>query len=269
MSIDFACPKCNKKYKVKDELAGKTAKCAKCKNRIKIPVPVTPEAIEPEPDLSDLFDDDFSAATSGVVVDAVPNNLSPTEVAPNHSTKVCPSCGSELSADAVLCVDCGFDLRSRSHHEMQKLKPRKRKSKAAQEAATLMQGVAFSAMGAVLGAIVWVGVVIITDYEIGWIAWGLGAATGAGMALGKGDDTGEFSGIIAAAMAIVGILGAKFGIYLYLLASIEAAGMTLQQVEAIAGERLTFGSLFGLIDGLFILLAVISAYKIGSGQSSD
>jgi predicted Zn finger-like uncharacterized protein len=38
MPIEFACPSCKKPYRVKDELAGKSAKCGKCGNRMKIPV---------------------------------------------------------------------------------------------------------------------------------------------------------------------------------------------------------------------------------------
>jgi hypothetical protein len=53
MSIHFACPNCKKPYRVKEELAGKTARCA-CGKQIKIPVPKP--AAEPIADLTDLFD---------------------------------------------------------------------------------------------------------------------------------------------------------------------------------------------------------------------
>jgi hypothetical protein len=35
--------------------------------------------------------------------------------APTPSADKCPSCGAPLSADAVLCVDCGFDRRTGIH----------------------------------------------------------------------------------------------------------------------------------------------------------
>jgi hypothetical protein len=37
MPIEFSCPSCNRPYRVKDELAGKTAKCGKCGNPMSIP----------------------------------------------------------------------------------------------------------------------------------------------------------------------------------------------------------------------------------------
>lgn len=37
MAIDFVCAHCSKPYRVKDELAGKTAKCGKCGERMQIP----------------------------------------------------------------------------------------------------------------------------------------------------------------------------------------------------------------------------------------
>src|SRR5262245_49646244 len=53
--IAFYCPTCSKQYHVKEELAGKTAKCGKCGNRMKIPGSApppssTPRAIAPPDD---------------------------------------------------------------------------------------------------------------------------------------------------------------------------------------------------------------------------
>src|SRR5688572_26701347 len=39
MPIDFSCPECQRHYRVKDELAGKGAKCGKCGHRMQIPAP--------------------------------------------------------------------------------------------------------------------------------------------------------------------------------------------------------------------------------------
>lgn len=41
MAIEFFCPHCHHQYKLKDELAGKTATCKTCREKITIPHPVT------------------------------------------------------------------------------------------------------------------------------------------------------------------------------------------------------------------------------------
>jgi hypothetical protein len=53
MSIEVACGDCNKSYRVKDELAGKTAKCG-CGSKIAIPLP-TPAT--PTIDLDEMLND--------------------------------------------------------------------------------------------------------------------------------------------------------------------------------------------------------------------
>ncbi|MEX2093712.1 MAG: hypothetical protein WD971_13595 [Pirellulales bacterium] len=44
MPIQFACPSCARQYSVKDELAGKGAKCGQCGHRMKIPLAVAQHA---------------------------------------------------------------------------------------------------------------------------------------------------------------------------------------------------------------------------------
>src|SRR5687767_5507098 len=41
MAIEFNCPHCQHQYRLKDELAGKTATCKGCRQKITIPQPVT------------------------------------------------------------------------------------------------------------------------------------------------------------------------------------------------------------------------------------
>jgi len=61
--------------------------------------------------------------------------------------------------------------------------------------------------GAILGAIVWAAVAVFTGYEIGWIAWGIGAAVGYGAKALEGK--GLISGIVCAVLAALAILGGK------------------------------------------------------------
>ena len=50
-----------------------------------------------------------------------------------------------------------------------------------------MKDVTFGLIGGAIGAAVWAGVVAVTQYEIGWIAWGVGGLVGYAVAAGNSD----------------------------------------------------------------------------------
>jgi uncharacterized Zn finger protein (UPF0148 family) len=77
----FSCPHCGKALNVKDEYAGKKAKCPGCRNLIRVP-----------------------AAAPAPAVDY------PEEDYPEDDT--CPNCEEPLAEGAVLCVNCGYDTRT-------------------------------------------------------------------------------------------------------------------------------------------------------------
>ena len=59
MSISFACPRCGKHFKVREELAGKRAKCS-CGNVLKIPDPaqLPPAETGPNASFADWLDEE-------------------------------------------------------------------------------------------------------------------------------------------------------------------------------------------------------------------
>ena len=69
MSISFNCPACKKPYRVKEELARKTARCV-CGQQIKVPAP----AAEPIADLSDLFDEAAEPTTPPALASSKPRS---------------------------------------------------------------------------------------------------------------------------------------------------------------------------------------------------
>lgn len=85
MPIPVAC-QCGATFQAKDALAGKRVKCPKCGSPLSIPRP----ASGPAP-LEDLLDD-----------------VKVEETTAPH----CPSCNAELKPGAVLCVNCGYDLKT-------------------------------------------------------------------------------------------------------------------------------------------------------------
>jgi hypothetical protein len=71
-------------------------------------------------------------------------------------------------------------------------------------------------VGGGIGAAIWVAVGYTTNYEVGWIAWGIGFLTGLGVRLAAHQADQEESagqGIFAAALAVLCILGAKYAVF--------------------------------------------------------
>ena len=100
MAITAQCGSCEKKFKANDTLAGKRVKCPQCGGAITIP------AAEPAASpgsMSSLLDEESVPAT--------PAPKPKPKPAPSGPRK-CPACSAELTAGAVLCVNCGHDLRT-------------------------------------------------------------------------------------------------------------------------------------------------------------
>ena len=117
MPIDFACPHCQKKYRLADSTAGKLVKCKQCGNSIRVPAssfaaaPVAVSApasaapkrpvFDDEPDVGeyDLKDDHHSPARTAEVPSAT-------------SARNCPSCHAPLQPGAMICVSCGLNFKT-------------------------------------------------------------------------------------------------------------------------------------------------------------
>jgi hypothetical protein len=97
MPIKVSCT-CGQSFAAKDELAGKTVKCPKCAQPLRIPSPAAPKAAmagasaAPATGMNSLFDD------AGMKAAPVGANL-------------CPGCSQPLPANAVLCVKCGYNVK--------------------------------------------------------------------------------------------------------------------------------------------------------------
>ena len=266
MPIDFTCPECRRHYRVKDELAGKGAKCGKCGHKMQIPAAgsapsstqvapaatpaksakaskprsVSPTARAPA---SAKAPQPVAAASQAAAASWLDDELETSQPAvasaPTATAHSCPSCGASLVANAVLCVSCGYDFRTHAKHETRHVidtgdkdvsAPKKERSKLS-GAASLLRGTVFSFIAAIVGAAIWAGLAVLTDREFGLVAWGLGGLVGFGMALGHDDDDGTFAGIIAAFMSLFGIMAAKILIVVMVVAPMLAALANVDPVE--------------------------------------
>ena len=100
--------KCGKRLKAPASAAGKRAKCPACGNVLTITAP--PPPAEDDMGLNALYD---LADQESKVAEQQAASGSPR----------CPGCSREMPAGAVLCVNCGYDMRTGS-----KLKPKTERS---------------------------------------------------------------------------------------------------------------------------------------------
>ncbi|MEZ6194580.1 MAG: hypothetical protein R3F20_02465 [Planctomycetota bacterium] len=88
---------------------------------------------------------------------------------------------------------------------------------------------------AVVGALVWGAVTYLTNFEIGWIAWGIGAAAGA--AAVKAGGFGARDAVIVGIIAVVAILGGKYlGHLAYVKDAVETSRRIFLQEHEILAE---------------------------------
>ncbi len=87
MSIKAKCG-CGQAFAAKDELAGKTVRCPKCKDPIRIPKASPSEATS----VAQLLEE---AGLSTVA----------------STGRKCPECESSFPEDAIICVNCGYNER--------------------------------------------------------------------------------------------------------------------------------------------------------------
>lgn len=121
-------------------------------------------------------------------------------------------------------------------------------------------------VAAVSGAAVWAGVTVLTEYQIGWIAVGLGFLVGIAMrTMGKGID--QVFGVVGAMLALLGcVLGNVLTIAWYISAQTGASllnVLTELDIELMI-ELIT--ETFQFMDILFYGLALYFGYKYSFRQ---
>ncbi len=227
--IEAACSGCGAAFRVPATAVGRKARCPKCQTVFQVEEPALADDVEDDGDdlLSALGDGEAAAA-------AVP--------AASGQPR-CPACHAELANDTRLCTSCGLDMRTgRTRHGANT-------SSAPAAGAALKGGLAALAgagggitvgttlaiLGATVGAAIWFGAALATNYEIGWIAWGIGALAGGGMALGMRGGS-PVGGAVAAIVAVGGILLGKVIVFSWVFGTADDWGAPMAVAE---GTRLS------------------------------
>lgn len=134
------------------------------------------------------------------------------------------------------------------------------------EEQNLVMGSMAGLVAAVSGAAVWAGVTVMTEYQIGWIAVGLGFLVGVAVrAMGKGID--QVFGVIGATLALFGcVLGNVFTIAWYVSAQTGASLLgVLMELDIELTIELIIET-FQVMDIVFYGLALYFGYKYSFRQ---
>jgi len=170
----------------------------------------------------------------------------PSESEPSAGIRAaCPACGTSASADAIVCVSCGCNMKS---GRVKKTKSKKAKSsgagaKFAAKAGALSLApilpIIGASIGGVIGATIWLVVQVVTGYEVGLLAMGVGALCGIGASLfSRGGNA--WAGGVAVIAALISVFLGKI-----LIATLFIAGgdFMREEIQAEMLEPLTADSI--------------------------
>jgi hypothetical protein len=133
----------------------------------------------------------------------------------------------------------------------------------------LVGGICAGLAAAVLGAAAWALVTVVTGYQIGWMAIGVGLLVGLAVrAVGKGMN--KSFAFMGATLALGGCLLGNLLTVCHFVAAEEGMGLfgILTQLNPVSAVAL-IGLTFSPIDLLFYGLAVTQAFSLSSREVSD
>ena len=117
-TFDSRCPFCRGKFEAEEEWLGQTAECPSCGKGITVEKPAG------EPKKFKLLTQKqplgLKRDTALKVQDSIPNTAPSQQAVKNFAPpvtnlsngKVCPSCHHQVSDNAVICVQCGYNLKT-------------------------------------------------------------------------------------------------------------------------------------------------------------
>jgi hypothetical protein len=136
---------------------------------------------------------------------------------------------------------------------------------AAQPSESLARAIGAGLVAAIVGGVVWAFIVKISEYEVGFVAWGIGFLVGTAVVFATGGAKGPRLQVVAVVLALVGILIGKYlGFALVVQEEAESFG---ESIGLFSGDMFeifqdNLGDVFGVFDLLWVGLAVFSAWRI-------
>lgn len=119
--------------------------------------------------------------------------------------------------------------------------------------------IVYALLGALIGGMIWGLIVVIFNYELGLVALAIGALTGYAVVFAAKDSVSRTHQIIAVIASLIGIILGKYFSFAYLF---NAGFPSMFESITFYYFSVYFFDLFGVMDIVFILLAVVTAWQI-------
>lgn len=107
MTIKVGCGKCNSSFAVRDDFAGKSVKCPKCKSPMQVPSSTkTASGAKPPAAAAKTA---AGTSSAGRKFNPLLDLLDEAGVEAKSRGRSCPMCAAEMAPTAVICIQCGFN----------------------------------------------------------------------------------------------------------------------------------------------------------------
>ena len=121
-SFVISCPECEKQIKATTDLVGKKIRCKECGETFTVKAPKTPpKPKKPAPAKGKGEDEDKAkapAAGKPTMDEDEEDAKNPYGLTYENMAARCPHCAAEMDPpDAVICVNCGYNTRTRTRAE--------------------------------------------------------------------------------------------------------------------------------------------------------
>jgi len=130
---------------------------------------------------------------------------------------------------------------------------------------SLLPAIGAGLVAAIVGGIIWGLIVKISDYEVGFVAWGIGFIAGTAIVFATRGAKGPRLQVIAVVSALLGILLGKYLSYAFVVQ--EEAESFGASIGLVSGDMFRFfredlDVVFSFFDLLWVGLAVFTAWRI-------
>lgn len=134
----------------------------------------------------------------------------------------------------------------------------------------ILPGIGAGLLSAIVGGIVWGLIVLATDYEIGYMAWGIGLLSGYAVLFAAGGKKGRPLQVTAVISSLLGILIGKYFVFYQALKNevVKAYGAeAARNIKFYSSQVLGFffdniGSMLTGHDAIWVLLAIVTAWSL-------